>query len=252
MHFSHCSFKILWIPFIAETVLSPPKKARIQFVCVLRDSAGGGAGGFYSPPLLSNLIRTFDFLYEHTHSRSRNTHRNVTFSKYFFLNIFLHSWKMKTKKSRHAKFLSNLENRYEIVTQGRLARSHSISKHLQEGFSSMQPWEYPTSEYPRACVQLCSDTNLSSVYCLAVSRQNSAAPRAPQAMPYRALFKQPNGPWCNDTACFSRELKQTFLIHGRQPEVTISVLQSKRMRWRVWQEVTDVRGSFPFVLFFKK
>ena len=49
----------------------------------------------------------------------------------------------------------------------------------------------------------------------------------------------------------SRELKQeTFLIHGRQPEVTIPALQSMRMRLRFWHEVTDVRrGCLPFVLF---
>ena len=41
----------------------------------------------------------------------------------------------------------------------------------------------------------CYGTDLSKVYCLAVARQNSAAPRAPQAMPYRALFRQLKGPW---------------------------------------------------------
>mmetsp|Transcript_18076 Transcript_18076/g.25277 ORF Transcript_18076/g.25277 Transcript_18076/m.25277 type:complete len:249 (+) Transcript_18076:179-925(+) len=35
---------------------------------------------------------------------------------------------------------------------------------------------------------------LSKVYCLAVSMQNSAAPRAPQAIPNLALFRQPKGP----------------------------------------------------------
>merc|ERR1719357_262586 len=35
---------------------------------------------------------------------------------------------------------------------------------------------------------------LSRVYCLAAWKQNSAAPRAPQAMPYRALLRQPKGP----------------------------------------------------------
>ena len=48
--------------------------------------------------------------------------------------------------------------------------------------------------------------------------------------------------------------QQTFLIHGHlQLEVTMSVLQSKPIRWRVWQEVTDVtrRGCLPFVLFRK-
>ena len=34
----------------------------------------------------------------------------------------------------------------------------------------------------------------SNVYWRAASRQNSAAPKAPQAIPYRALFKHPNGP----------------------------------------------------------
>ena len=37
---------------------------------------------------------------------------------------------------------------------------------------------------------------LSNVYCLAASKQNSAAPSVPQAIPNLALFKQPNGP-CN-------------------------------------------------------
>ena len=46
------------------------------------------------------------------------------------------------------------------------------------------------------------------------------------------------------------ELKESVFIHGRQPEVTIAALQSMRMRWRLWQEVTDVRRDcFPFVLF---
>lgn len=35
---------------------------------------------------------------------------------------------------------------------------------------------------------------LSKVYCRAVARQNSAAPRTPQDIPKRALFRQPNGP----------------------------------------------------------
>ena len=35
---------------------------------------------------------------------------------------------------------------------------------------------------------------LSIVYCRATLRQNSAAPTTPQDMPYRALFRQPNGP----------------------------------------------------------
>ena len=35
---------------------------------------------------------------------------------------------------------------------------------------------------------------LSIVYCWATLRQNSAAPRTPQDIPYRALFRQPNGP----------------------------------------------------------
>ena len=39
---------------------------------------------------------------------------------------------------------------------------------------------------------------LSIVYCRAVSRQNSAAPRTPQAIPYRALVKQLNGPLENN------------------------------------------------------
>ena len=30
-----------------------------------------------------------------------------------------------------------------------------------------------------------------------------------------------------------------LFIHGRQPEVTLSALQPMRMRWRVWQEVTE-------------
>lgn len=36
---------------------------------------------------------------------------------------------------------------------------------------------------------------LSRTYCRAISRQASAAPRAPQAMPYRAWLRQPKGPW---------------------------------------------------------
>ena len=45
---------------------------------------------------------------------------------------------------------------------------------------------------------VCIYCHLSSVYCLAVSRQNSAAPSAPHAMPYLALFRQPNGPWTKE------------------------------------------------------
>ena len=44
--------------------------------------------------------------------------------------------------------------------------------------------------------------------------------------------------------------KETFLIHGRQSEVTIWALQLMRMRWRVWQEVTDARGGVSFVFKF--
>ena len=36
---------------------------------------------------------------------------------------------------------------------------------------------------------------LSNVYCLAASKQNSAAPSVPHAMPYLALFRHPNGPY---------------------------------------------------------
>jgi len=36
---------------------------------------------------------------------------------------------------------------------------------------------------------------LCRVYCRAMSRQNSAAPSTPHDIPYRALFRQPNGPW---------------------------------------------------------
>ena len=43
-----------------------------------------------------------------------------------------------------------------------------------------------------------------------------------------------------------RELKHRRFLFT---EVTISVLKSMRMRWRVWQEVTDVRRvCFPFAL----
>ena len=55
-----------------------------------------------------------------------------------FVHVFLHSQKknhrdiFQHKKSRHAKFQpirSNLENHYEIVVWGRLARSYSIERH---------------------------------------------------------------------------------------------------------------------------
>lgn len=43
---------------------------------------------------------------------------------------------------------------------------------------------------------LCPDIMyLSRVYCRAAWKQNSVAPRAPKAVPYRALFRQPKGPW---------------------------------------------------------
>ena len=35
----------------------------------------------------------------------------------------------------------------------------------------------------------------SITYCLAISRQNSAAPSAPQLIPNLALFKHPKGPY---------------------------------------------------------
>jgi hypothetical protein len=35
----------------------------------------------------------------------------------------------------------------------------------------------------------------SRVYCRAIFIQNSAAPRAPHAIPYRALFRHPKGPY---------------------------------------------------------
>ena len=41
---------------------------------------------------------------------------------------------------------------------------------------------------------ICNHAYLSRVYWRAVSKQNSAAPRVPQAMPYLALFRQPKGP----------------------------------------------------------
>lgn len=39
----------------------------------------------------------------------------------------------------------------------------------------------------------------SNVYCLAICRHASAAPRAPQAMPYLALVRQPNAPFSPST-----------------------------------------------------
>ena len=50
-------------------------------LCQCRGCAGGGAWGLETP-LLGNSVRTFDFLYEHTHSRRRKAHKNVTFSKF--------------------------------------------------------------------------------------------------------------------------------------------------------------------------
>ena len=41
------------------------------------------------------------------------------------------------------------------------------------------------------------------------------------------------------------QVRPDDLIDGRQPDATISALQSMRMRWCVWQEVTGVRrGCF--------
>ena len=43
---------------------------------------GGGRGAWVPPPpSLDNLVHTFDFLYEHTHSRRCNAHKNMTFFK---------------------------------------------------------------------------------------------------------------------------------------------------------------------------
>jgi len=46
---------------------------------------------------------------------------------------------------------------------------------------------------------------LSRVYCRAALRQNSAAPSTPHDIPYRALFRQPNGPW-SSTTTFSEQI----------------------------------------------
>ena len=46
-----------------------------------RRGRGWGRGG-----TLGQLVHTFDFLYEHTHSRRRNAHKNVTFSN-FLMNF---------------------------------------------------------------------------------------------------------------------------------------------------------------------
>ena len=50
-----------------------------------RRGGGGGGGdgrGALAPSFLGNLVHTFDFLYELSHSRSRNTCKNVTFSTF--------------------------------------------------------------------------------------------------------------------------------------------------------------------------
>ena len=50
---------------------------------------GKGPEGLIEPPLLGNSVHTFDFIYEPTHSRTRNAHKNVTLSKFpAFTGIF--------------------------------------------------------------------------------------------------------------------------------------------------------------------
>ena len=51
----------------------------------------GRPGGGLSPPLLGHLVQTFDFLYERTHSRRHNAHKNVTFKKILTICISSHS-----------------------------------------------------------------------------------------------------------------------------------------------------------------
>ena len=74
-----------------------------------------------------------------------------------FVHTFLHSWKKNhrdiilTQKVRHAKFQPIrrlLENRYEIVIWGRLARSYSISK-LSPTY---HPWILVVLSHNTSCI----------------------------------------------------------------------------------------------------
>ena len=47
----------------------------------------GRPGGGLSPPLLGHLVQTFDFLYERTHSRRHNAHKNVTFKNSHYMHF---------------------------------------------------------------------------------------------------------------------------------------------------------------------
>ena len=52
---------------------------------MIQGSRRGRGWGFTPPPppsLLGNLVHTFDFFYEHTHSRRWNANKNMTISKF--------------------------------------------------------------------------------------------------------------------------------------------------------------------------
>ena len=74
---------------------------RVQRKGFNRGRAGEGAGGLLSPHL-GNSVHTFDFLYERTHPRRRNAHKNVTLSKFLMHIQPFKGLKFKTFPREHA------------------------------------------------------------------------------------------------------------------------------------------------------
>ena len=75
----------LFITKLFQDVLVLPAQTtiRMQFIRMcLQGPCREESGGTWAPPLLGNLVHTFDFPYERTHSRRRNAHKNVTLSPY--------------------------------------------------------------------------------------------------------------------------------------------------------------------------
>lgn len=71
---------------------------------------------------------------------------------------------------------------------------------------------------------------LSNTYCLALWKQNSAAPKAPHDIPNLALFKQENGPFKPLT------IGKTFYLGTLTSSRTMSPV------------IEALRESFPFIL----
>ena len=104
----------------------------------------------------------------------------------------------------------------------------------------------------RTCKRAMKST-LNSPFCAVTADSKSRWPHGRKACFRGVLFSRRH--WLRHGGLHRIEgsLSADVLIHGRQPEVTISASQSRRMSWRIWQEVVDVRRAcFPFVLFLEK